>query len=93
MPFLLLKYYVVPYQIGTGEILHDGSVNWNTVEALITLTVFMLHVPLTPTDFTQHQPTFNNGLPGSLLVTFLCVLTERTASRICVATSLMPLGE
>jgi sodium/pantothenate symporter len=46
MPFLLLKYYVIPYQIGTGEILPDGSVNWNTVEALITLTVFMLHVPL-----------------------------------------------
>jgi len=41
-----LKYYVIPYQIGTGEILPDGSLNWNTVEALITLTVFMLHVPL-----------------------------------------------
>jgi Na+/proline symporter len=46
MPFLLLNFYVVPYQIGTGEILPDGTVNWNTVEALITLTVFMLHVPL-----------------------------------------------
>ncbi len=46
MPFLLLKYYVIPYQIGTGEILPDGSVNWNTPEALITVTVFMLHVPL-----------------------------------------------
>jgi Na+/proline symporter len=46
MPFLLLKYYVIPYQIGTGEILPDGSVNWNTVEAWITLTVFILHVPL-----------------------------------------------
>jgi sodium/pantothenate symporter len=46
MPLLLLKYYVIPYQIGTGEILPDGSVNWNTGEALITLTVFMLHVPL-----------------------------------------------
>jgi sodium/pantothenate symporter len=46
MPLLLLKYYVIPYQIGTGEILPDGSVNWNTAEALITLTVFMLHVPL-----------------------------------------------
>jgi sodium/pantothenate symporter len=43
---LLLKYYVIPYQIGTGEILPDGSVNWNTAEALITLTVFILHVPL-----------------------------------------------
>ena len=46
MPVLLLKYYVIPYQIGTGEILPDGSVNWNTGEALITLTIFMLHVPL-----------------------------------------------
>lgn len=46
MPLLLLKYYVIPYQIGTGEIPPDGSVNWNTGEALITLTIFMLHVPL-----------------------------------------------
>jgi sodium/pantothenate symporter len=46
MPLWLLNYYVIPYQIGTGEILPDGSVNWNTGEALITLTIFMLHVPL-----------------------------------------------
>jgi hypothetical protein len=46
MPLLLLKYYVIPYQIGTGQISPDGSVNWNTGEALITLTIFMLHVPL-----------------------------------------------
>ncbi len=42
----MLNYYVIPYQIGTGEILPDGSVNWATAEALITLTVFALHVPL-----------------------------------------------
>ena len=42
----MLKYYVIPYQIGTGQISLDGTVNWNTPEALITLTVFMLHVPL-----------------------------------------------
>jgi Na+/proline symporter len=46
MPFLMLKYYVIPYQIGTGQISPDGSVNWYTGEALITLTVFILHVPL-----------------------------------------------
>lgn len=46
MPFLLLKYYVVPYQIGSGEILADGSVNWGTPEALISLGTFVLHVPL-----------------------------------------------
>ncbi len=46
MPYLLIRYYVVPYQIGTGEILPGGSVNWSTGEALITLTVFIVHVPL-----------------------------------------------
>jgi sodium/pantothenate symporter len=46
MPFWLLNYYVIPYQVGTGEILPDGSVNWATGEALIILTVFILHVPL-----------------------------------------------
>jgi sodium/pantothenate symporter len=46
MPYLMLRFYVIPYQIGTGEILQDGSVNWDTPEALITLTIFFLHVPL-----------------------------------------------
>ena len=46
MPLLLLKYYVIPYQIGTGEISADGSVNWNTGEALISFAAFVLHVPL-----------------------------------------------
>jgi sodium/pantothenate symporter len=46
MPFVLLYYYVIPYQVGTGEILRDGSLNWHTTEALITLSVFFLHVPL-----------------------------------------------
>ena len=46
MPLLLLKFYVIPYQIGTGEISPDGSVNWNTGEALISFGAFMLHVPL-----------------------------------------------
>ena len=46
MPLVMLYYYVIPYQVGTGQILPDGSVNWNTGEALITLTIFLLHVPL-----------------------------------------------
>ena len=46
MPFLLLQFYVIPYQVGSGEILPDGSVNWATMEAWISLTVFALHVPL-----------------------------------------------
>ncbi len=46
MPFLLVKYYVIPYQVGTGEFRADGSVNWATPEALISLKVFVVHVPL-----------------------------------------------
>jgi len=46
MPVLLIQYYVIPYQVGTGEILADGSVNWSTPEAWITLSAFVLHVPL-----------------------------------------------
>jgi len=46
MPLLLLKFYVVPYQIGTGEILADGSINWSTPEAWISLSAAVLHVPL-----------------------------------------------
>lgn len=46
MPFLMLNYYVIPYQTATGEIRPDGALNWNTPEALITLTIFMLHVPV-----------------------------------------------
>lgn len=46
MPFLLISYYVIPYQIGTGEILGDGSVNWDTAEAMMALSVSLLHIPL-----------------------------------------------
>lgn len=46
MPWVMLRYYVKPYQMSTGQLLADGSINWNTGEALITLTFFFLHVPL-----------------------------------------------
>ena len=46
MPLLLLNYYVIPYQVGTGQILPDGTINWATPEAWITLSAFVLHVPL-----------------------------------------------
>ena len=33
MPFIVVNYYIKPYQRGTGEILADGSMNWQTGEA------------------------------------------------------------
>ncbi|MEH6584396.1 MAG: sodium:solute symporter family protein [Halioglobus sp.] len=46
MPLLLLYYYVIPYQKGTGEILANGSINWSHGEALIVLAIPVLYVPL-----------------------------------------------
>ena len=46
MPFFLYHYYVVPYQIGTGQIGADGAVDWSAGEARILFTIFLLHVPL-----------------------------------------------
>jgi Na+(H+)/acetate symporter ActP len=46
MPFVMINYYVIPYQRGTGELLADGSINWQTGEALFGLSSAVLFVPL-----------------------------------------------
>jgi sodium/pantothenate symporter len=46
IPWVLLEYYVIPYQVGTGEILPGGAVNWSTGEALLALSATFVHVPL-----------------------------------------------
>jgi sodium/pantothenate symporter len=46
IPFWLIEFYVIPYQVGTGQILADGSVNWATGEARFALSALFLHVPL-----------------------------------------------
>jgi sodium/pantothenate symporter len=46
MPFVMLHWYVGPYQRGSGELLADGSINWNTGEALLSLSWAALYVPL-----------------------------------------------
>ena len=61
MPLLLLKFYVIPYQIGTGEISPDGSVNWNTGEALISFSCLCAARSACPDGHESHlgslQPT------------------------------------
>jgi sodium/pantothenate symporter len=39
-------WYVKPYQRGTGELLPDGSINWATGEALLSLSWAAVYVPL-----------------------------------------------
>ena len=37
MPLLLIKYYVIPYQTGVGQLLADGSVDLTTGEAVLAM--------------------------------------------------------
>lgn len=46
MPILLMIYYVVPYQQGSGTLLEGGAINWFSGEALLALSWVVLHVPL-----------------------------------------------
>ena len=46
MPFLTTHFYVIPYQRGTGELMANGSVNWQTGEAWFGLSSGLLVVPL-----------------------------------------------
>ena len=47
-PLLMLRYYVIPYQRGTGQLLADGSLNWATGEVLIALCTALVYIPLGP---------------------------------------------
>lgn len=46
MPFLLLNFYVVPYQRGKGTILTGDSINWAQVESWIAFGPAILFIPL-----------------------------------------------
>ncbi|MCP3674214.1 MAG: sodium:solute symporter family protein [Gammaproteobacteria bacterium] len=46
MPFLVVYYYIKPYQRGTGEILADGSMNWQTGEAWFSLSPAIIFITL-----------------------------------------------
>jgi sodium/pantothenate symporter len=42
MPFVVQRFYVIPYQRGTGQLMPDGSMNWLTGEALFSLSPAIL---------------------------------------------------
>lgn len=45
-PFLIIKYYVRPYQNATGTLMPDGSLNWATGEAVLSLSWTVIYVSL-----------------------------------------------
>ncbi|MBT5202539.1 MAG: sodium:solute symporter family protein [Gammaproteobacteria bacterium] len=46
MPFIVVNYYIKPYQRGSGEILADGSMNWQTGEAWFSLAPAVVFISL-----------------------------------------------
>jgi len=46
MPFIMARFYVKPYQSGTGELLPDGGINWSTGEAMIICGWAVIYIPL-----------------------------------------------
>lgn len=46
MPWLLLHFYVTPYQIGAGVIAAGESINWQYAEPWFVLGPCLIHVPL-----------------------------------------------
>ncbi len=46
MPFVMFNFYVIPYQRGAGTLLADGSINWQTGEAVLGFSSAALFIPL-----------------------------------------------
>lgn len=44
MPLLLIKYYVIPYQRGVGQLLPDGSVDLASGEAIMAMLTAPLYI-------------------------------------------------
>jgi sodium/pantothenate symporter len=46
MPFLLISYYVRPFQSATGTLSADGSLNWLAGETILAMSWFVVYVTL-----------------------------------------------
>jgi len=46
MPFMLINYYVIPYQTGAGKLMPNGSLNWATGEVFMALCSALIFIPL-----------------------------------------------
>jgi len=66
MPFLLINFYVRPYQTGAGLLQSDGGLNWATGEVYLTLAYPIIYIAL--------------GILGLILVRRRYSATTRTIS-------------
>ena len=46
MPFLMINFYVRPYQAARGELMADGSLDWASGEAIFAISWFFIYVTL-----------------------------------------------
>ena len=61
MPLLLIKYYVIPYQTGVGQLLADGSVDLTTGEAILAMlsapVYIILGLVVAKVVWSRYSPT------------------------------------
>lgn len=62
MPFVMQTWYVKPYQRGTGQLMPDGSINWATGEAILTITWALLYIPM---GYITYRVIKNSYSPGA----------------------------
>lgn len=46
MPFLMINYYVRPFQAARGELMPDGSIDWFAGEAILAISWFFVFIAL-----------------------------------------------
>ena len=61
MPFVMQHWYVKPYQRGTGQIMADGSINWATGEAILSISWALLYVPLGLITYRVIRSSYSPG--------------------------------
>jgi sodium/pantothenate symporter len=64
MPFVMQQWYVKPYQRGTGQIMADGSINWATGEAILSVSWALLYVPLGLITYRVIRRSYSPGAKG-----------------------------
>lgn len=64
MPFVLINYYVRPYQVATNTLNADGSIQWMTGESLLALSWFAVYVALAVFAIKVIRRGYQGAEPG-----------------------------
>ena len=79
IPVVMINYYVIPYQSGTGQLLADGSIDWSRGEAILALTWAALFIPLGLISANIIWRRYGAPVPGKTKKKFAKVAATRSA--------------